>query len=537
VAGTCTQYDNTATITETKQSAEKSVTVCVGKDLTVTKTANPIFTRTYVWDITKDVDKTLVRLNSGSATFNYTVIASQTGFTDSAWQVTGTITVSNPNDWEAITVDITDAVDNGGTCTVSGGTGVSVPANGSVTKNYTCSYGSAPSSYSATNTASVTWDKDAANTPHGSATGNKPFVFDTGSAGNPTNINQTVIVTDTFNGGAPTTLGTLTGITTTPYTTATYTYSRTIPVPDASCKSYTNTARILSGTTVLDQDSETVTVCRSSLVTNSQLCTVPNNQWRLVFTPDVNQSNGYKLNASNPGQTFYNVFYTGAGNEDITITLPYPYVTQGATPIHVYSNVGVITSGGITCLTPSGELANENDQVILGSYVSQSFGSTYQVTVHVPAVSGGFAYINIHLDYGLKRTTGYLKGGPSGNDAVDKTNTAIVRVPDLQTYAFSDTAGGSYTVSTTNAFKKNPGIGGKGSKTLTDDPVTPNTKVVVTDANRKVVATVYTDEDGWYMWSFKYTGKATTFNVTMAGITKSITLKSNGYVEVDFEVP
>jgi hypothetical protein len=288
---------------------------------------------------------------------------------------------------------------------------------------------------------------------------------------------------------------------------------------------------------MLDQDSETVTVCRSSLVTNSQLCTVPNDQWRLVFTPDVNQSNGYKLNATNPGQTFYNVFYTGAGNEDITITLPYPYVTQGATPIHVYSNVGVTTSGGITCLTPSGELANENDQVTLSNYTPQAFGSTYQVKVHVPALSGGFAYINIHLDYGLKGTTGYLKGGPSGNDAVDKTNTSIVRVPDLQTYAFSDTAGGSYTVSTTNAFKKNPGIGGKGNKTLTDDPVAANTKVVITDANKKVVATVYTDEDGWYMWSYKYTGKAATFNITMSGITKSITLKANGYAEVNFTLP
>src|SRR5439155_366941 len=38
---TCTQYDNTATIVETAQTAGKTVTVCVGVDLTVSKTKTP----------------------------------------------------------------------------------------------------------------------------------------------------------------------------------------------------------------------------------------------------------------------------------------------------------------------------------------------------------------------------------------------------------------------------------------------------------------------------------------------------------------
>jgi large repetitive protein len=529
VSGKCTTYNNTATITETGQSASASATLCVAKDPTVSKTATPTFKRSYLWDISKSVDKTLVRQNGGSVTFNYTVVVKETGFTDSNWSVTGAITVTNPNDWEAITVNVSDAVDNGGTCTVTGGTSVSVPTSGTKTFNYSCTWASAPSNANGVNTVTASWDKAAYYTPNGSASGTANFIFNTPT----TEVNKTVAVTDTFN-GTTTTLGTVTAISTTPYTTKTFTYPHTVNVPAAGCQDYPNTAKIVeTGQTA----SAKVTVCRPSLVTNSQLCTVPNNQWRLVFTPDVNQSNGYKLNASNPGQTFYNIFYSGAGNEDITITLPYPYVTQGATPIHVYSNVSVSTSGGITCLTPSGELANENDQITLANYTPQAMGSTTTVTIHVPALSGGFAYINIHLDYGLKGTTGYLKGGPSGNDAVDKTNTSIVRVPDLQTYAFSDTAGGSYTVSTTNVFKKNPGIGGKGNKTLTRDPVATNTKVVITDANKKTVATLYTDEDGWYMWSYKYTGKATTFNITMSGITKSITLKSNAYVEVDFDLP
>jgi large repetitive protein len=65
VAGTCTEYDNTATINETQQSASQTVTVCVAKDLTVAKTAIPTFKRTFFWDITKKVDKTLVRQLDG----------------------------------------------------------------------------------------------------------------------------------------------------------------------------------------------------------------------------------------------------------------------------------------------------------------------------------------------------------------------------------------------------------------------------------------------------------------------------------------
>jgi len=56
---------------------------------------------------------------------------------------------------------------------------------------------------------------------------------------------------------------------------------------------------------------------------------------------------------------------------------------------------------------------------------------------------------------------------------------------------------------------------------------------------------VYTDADGWYMWQYKYTGKAATFTVKMTPPlpyaqttqSQSVTLKSNGYVVVNFTVP
>src|SRR5207248_2774546 len=95
--GTCTDHNNTATSTTNTtgktDDASQKVTVCVGADLTASKTALPAFTRTYLWNIAKAVDRTHVDQVGGTVTFNYTVTVRQTGFTDSGWGVTGTITV------------------------------------------------------------------------------------------------------------------------------------------------------------------------------------------------------------------------------------------------------------------------------------------------------------------------------------------------------------------------------------------------------------------------------------------------------------
>ena len=120
VAGTCTDYTNTAVIDETDQSDTQKVTVCVGKDLTVEKTATAALNRTYNWLIDKSVDDTLIEIaDGGIATFNYSVKVTPNGFTDSGWTLGGTITIVNPNDWEDITVDVADALDKGGTCTIT----------------------------------------------------------------------------------------------------------------------------------------------------------------------------------------------------------------------------------------------------------------------------------------------------------------------------------------------------------------------------------------------------------------------------------
>jgi hypothetical protein len=251
----------------------------------------------------------------------------------------------------------------------------------------------------------------------------------------------------------------------------------------------------------------------------------------------------WKLNASNPGQYYYNIFYSGAGDEDITVTIPYPWVTQGAMPIHVYDNVTFAkNSSGQTCLTPGNTLAAYPDQITLASYGDESppsydFTRTTTVTVHVPALGGpsSFAYINIHLDYGLKGTTGYAKDG--NNNAV-QSGTTTVLIPDQQTYDFTDTTDGIVTITSTNAFKKDPGIGGLVLNGNGDPKV--NVKVqIYQGTSSKPKATLYTDEDGWYMWQYKYTGKPTEFTVKLPtyDLSETILMKSNHFVVIDFTVP
>ena len=222
---------------------------------TVSKTANPTFTRTFLWNISKSVDKTLVKQVGGSAIFNYTVKVNETGYTDSLWKVTGKITIANPNPSAPITVNVTDAVNNGGVCTVASGTNVTVGAGQSSVFDYTCGFAEKPTSYQGVNTVTAEWT--SASTASQLVSNTAAFTFDTGLTGNPTNINKTITVTDTFN-GSTTQLGTVTATTSVPYTSKTFTYSRTVAIPTYDCKTYPNTAKILETSQTASQ---TIKVC------------------------------------------------------------------------------------------------------------------------------------------------------------------------------------------------------------------------------------------------------------------------------------
>ncbi len=280
----------------------------------------------------------------------------------------------------------------------------------------------------------------------------------------------------------------------------------------------------------------------TSCLTNSSLCLFDVDEstdecdFRLIFTPDQNNPSAWKQNASNPGQFYYNVFYYGNGGETVDINVPYPFVTMGAVPIHIYDSV---PSLGM-CIEPGTEIANSDTQVTIADYTDTNmngdigFGDVFTIQVDVPDVTGtGFAYINIHLDYGYKGTNNYSKN--PNNDAISASDMSIL-IPNMLDYIFSDSTGESDMCQNLNVFKHDPGIGGLVLES-DGDPVA-NVKVQIYQGT-KLMTTVYTDADGWYMWQYKYTGKPTMFTVKLPTYNKSqsVTLKSNGFLVVNFTVP
>jgi hypothetical protein len=288
----------------------------------------------------------------------------------------------------------------------------------------------------------------------------------------------------------------------------------------------------------------------SSFVTTSDLCYFdvddnPTNerQFKLIFTPDVpTNPNLYRLTASNPGQFYYNIFYVGTlstGNS-FTIELPYPFVTQGANPVHVYSS---LNTGPCGCLIPQGEISGKfsvfKTTVTIFDYTDTNgdgkigFGDTVTITVTYTDTASytGFAYINVHMDYGLKKLAGGLSKDIN-NGAYNDTIT--IKNNDDYVFSVSGSVYSSDTVENLNVFKRDPGFVGLVAQA--DGTPVPNVAVKIYGPDGKLLTTVYTDKDGWYFYNYKYTGKAATFTIKLPAYSKStsVTIKSNSMTLTNF---
>ncbi len=262
-------------------------------------------------------------------------------------------------------------------------------------------------------------------------------------------------------------------------------------------------------------------------------------QFPLIFTPD---SGGNKLNATNPGQFFMNAAYGGSASS-IRIWIPYPFVTVGTNPVKVYSGV-TTTNNTKTCFAGNNLVRSQTDQISwqYSGAGANTFGNKKYIDVTVPP--GGFVYVRVHLAYGLKGVAaGCTPGAQSPPTATCSSPSAGFAITGYKTYPFSFTDGpitATDTIESYNEFKKNPGIGGLVTQTGTGTPVGGAAVQIFqgTSATGTPKATVTTDADGWYMWSYKYTGKATSFTVKLPGYptiaTQTVTLKSNGYLTVNF---
>ena len=264
-AGTCQDFPNTAKLLgDDGFTAQDSVPIqaCRDADLTVTKTAKASYDRTHHWSIDKklaDGQAAKVAVDeNGNATINYVVEAKTTGYTDSDLNMSGVITVANPNKFKAVDAVVTDQNTFGAQCSFgfngAGGNGslaVTVPADDSVKVSYSCdvSQVSEADYKDGTNTAVVTWGDGL------SAKSNEVDV-------NFTERNATDETVQIFDDHAdpskePTWLGSLS------YEdkTGSFPYSITFQAPAGQCADFTNKAWVDITGDEDPSDQQTVTVC------------------------------------------------------------------------------------------------------------------------------------------------------------------------------------------------------------------------------------------------------------------------------------
>ena len=125
---------NTATIDETGDSDDATVNVTCYAPI-VSKDANTSYTRTYDWTITKEYDGEYWKFIGDPATsHDYEVSVDQT-IDESAFAVSGDITVVNPNPNATMTVSLADAI-NGTAATLDCGGSLVVPPGGTASCGY-----------------------------------------------------------------------------------------------------------------------------------------------------------------------------------------------------------------------------------------------------------------------------------------------------------------------------------------------------------------------------------------------------------------
>src|SRR3954447_4811026 len=218
---------------------------------TISKNAAGAYTTRWTWGIAKSVDKTKVEQVGGTATFNYTVSATHDGGTNSNVQVSGAIEVTNPNSAAVTFSGLTDQLSDGTTCTVT--TSGSTLTPGANPFSYSCSPSALPSGQ-LDNTATLTWGDQTLSDGSVLKAGTAPYTFSNISF-TQTKADDSVTVSDTLGGS----LGTVSATDPSP---TTFTYAKTVNVPQFGCQQVDNTATFTTNTTGRTGGaSQQVTVC------------------------------------------------------------------------------------------------------------------------------------------------------------------------------------------------------------------------------------------------------------------------------------
>jgi len=246
VPGDCSAIiQNTATLTGEDSGVLGTSSafgqICVPLGLGVSDTAVGDFTRTYNWSIDKfingDQKSQTVTTSDLEATFDYTVVATPGAADDSAWVVTGTLTVTNPNQNALIdplhVTGFSELLDLGvsADCTYDTDPGFDLASGEHADIGFTCTVpptptndGAVPPNYLGNHQANVTWGDD------GTATSDSaPLTWNP-----PTEVDKTLAVYDdkVTEGAAPVHLGD--AVWNAEGTPTTFTYQLTFTVPGST---------------------------------------------------------------------------------------------------------------------------------------------------------------------------------------------------------------------------------------------------------------------------------------------------------------
>ena len=239
---------------------------CFDYELTVTKTANTSYTRSYEWTIEKSVTPASWDLFTGdSGTSDYTVKVEKSDPIDSDWAVSGAISVQNSTPLAATVTGVTDEITGFGAVAVN--CGVNFPTTLAAGATLNCTYSSGlPNAASRTNTATATTSG-----PVGGDSGSADVIFGAPSVVN----NDTINVSDTYAGN----LGSASADTT-------FSYSRTFSC-DGDEGTHGNTATIVE---TGQSDSADVTVNCYSLAVSKTAATSFDRTWTWTIEKSVDRS-------------------------------------------------------------------------------------------------------------------------------------------------------------------------------------------------------------------------------------------------------
>jgi len=310
-------------------------------------------------------------------------------------------------------------------------------------------------------------------------------------------------------------------------------------------------------------------------------------QFRLIFTPDTNWV-AYKISSSNPGQTFYNIMYdalSATGDVTLFVTIPYPYVTQGARPFHVY-DAETVGSSGSGCLDPESSILSASVTITMDDWINGADGTnarnynlacdqvtgpdgsgfcTFEFTIpqnKLPDTASRMVYANIHLDYGLKGSS--LDVNPAGDgkeDSYDRenhispwgssdalvdtdTNNGPLGLTDCRDYWFdhSDDTGLLFEdhVQNLNIFKRVV-IGTHGRVFCADtDAGFEDYFVQLVHPYNDTVSINKVDSEGYYALQYSHRGKPTVYTVEVHDaeglvITQDVELQGgSGMIQINF---